>query len=408
MKKIYALTLGCPKNLVDTEKLLFVRFGEYRLVTEPEHADIILINTCSFILPAKEEGIDTIFEMVEIAKGSPSPKRIIVTGCMVEQYGAQLQADLPEVELFSDQDMLYYDGRVLTTSPFAYLKIAEGCSRQCAFCTIPSFKGPYRSRQMKDILSEAALLKGKTQELIIVSQDSSNYGMDQGKALLPELLLRLSDLGFPWIRLLYLYPEGINETLLQVMASRENICNYLDIPLQHLSSQVLQNMKRPGNLDSYLKLVEMARQTLPGVSIRSTFILGFPGETDSDFDFFLDGLERLRLNRVGFFGYSDEAEAPSAALTDKVGEDVIEKRLKEAAFLQDEISGELLQGHVGRKLNVLIEGFDEEKGAFWGRSQYEAPEVDGVVWIRASALNAGRFYPVTITHALEHDLEGVL
>ncbi|PKL14243.1 MAG: 30S ribosomal protein S12 methylthiotransferase RimO, partial [Spirochaetae bacterium HGW-Spirochaetae-6] len=169
-----------------------------------------------------------------------------------------------------------------------------------------------------------------------------------------------------------------------------------------------QNMKRPGNLDSYLKLVEMARQTLPGVSIRSTFILGFPGETDSDFDFFLDGLERLRLNRVGFFGYSDEAEAPSAALTDKVGEDVIEKRLKEAAFLQDEISGELLQGHVGRKLNVLIEGFDEEKGAFWGRSQYEAPEVDGVVWIRASALNAGRFYPVTITHALEHDLEGVL
>ncbi|PKL15029.1 MAG: 30S ribosomal protein S12 methylthiotransferase RimO, partial [Spirochaetae bacterium HGW-Spirochaetae-6] len=204
MKKIYALTLGCPKNLVDTEKLLFVRFGEYRLVTEPEHADIILINTCSFILPAKEEGSDTIFEMVEIAKGSPSPKRIIVTGCMVEQYGAQLQADLPEVELFSDQDMLYYDGRVVTTSPFAYLKIAEGCSRQCAFCTIPSFKGPYRSRQMKDILSEAALLKGKTQELIIVSQDSSNYGMDQGKALLPELLLRLSDLGFPWIRLLYL------------------------------------------------------------------------------------------------------------------------------------------------------------------------------------------------------------
>lgn len=408
MKKIYALTLGCPKNLVDTEKLLFARFGEYQPVEKPEHANIILINTCSFILPAKEEGIDTIFEMVELSKRSETRKRIIVTGCMVEQYGAQLQADLPEVELLLDQDVLYYEGRILTTSPFTYLKIAEGCSRQCAFCTIPSFKGPYRSREMKDILREAALLKGKTQELILVSQDTSYYGTDQGKALLPELLLRLSDLGFPWIRLLYLYPEGINEALLKVMASRENICKYLDLPFQHLSASVLRSMKRPGDLDSYVKLVEMARRHLPGVSIRSTFILGFPGETDADFDFFMDGLERLRLNRVGFFGYSDEAEAPSSGFAGKVAEDVIEKRLKEAAFLQDEISGELLQSHVGSRLNVLIEGFDEEKGAFWGRSQYEAPEVDGVIWVKASQIKAGRFYPVTITHALEHDLEGEL
>jgi ribosomal protein S12 methylthiotransferase len=381
LKTIHVVSLGCPKNLVDTEKILAGHFSGLKPVSDPRDADVIFINTCSFILPAKEESIETILEFAQWKKQYPD-KRIVVTGCLWEQHGEELAEEIPEVEFLSNKNVFLSLERNLTTSPYAYLKIAEGCSRKCSFCTIPLFKGNHKSRSMEDILEEARMMEGKVEELIVVSQDTSYYGTDlYQESRFPDLIRSLSDMNFPWIRILYFYPQNITPEIMDLMASRDNICNYLDLPLQHLSGPVLRSMKRWGSFEEYKAIIDAFRERIPDIAIRSSFIVGYPGETREDFEFLLDGLDELKLDRVGFFGYSDEAEAFSASLEGKVPEEVIEERLSRAVFVQEEISEEKLEKRIGKTEKILIEHFDSQENRYIGRSQYEAPEIDGIIYL---------------------------
>lgn len=406
MEKIFVVSLGCPKNLADTEKILFEHFKNYLIVTNPEEADVFFINTCSFILPAKEESIDTIFEFVEYKKKFPD-KRVIVSGCLLEQYGGELEKEIPEAEFLSNKGIFLTQGRVITTRAFSYLKIAEGCSRKCAFCTIPLFKGTHKSRELNDILSEAKEMEGSVQELIIVSQDTSFYGMDSYKTpKLYDLLSYLSDMDFPWIRVMYFYPENLTDSILDLIASRPNICNYIDIPFQHLSDPILKKMKRWGSYEQYKNIVSNIRSRIPESSIRTSFIVGFPGETQKDYETLLGGLDEFQFNRVGFFSYSDEPETASFRLEGKVEEEEKEKRISQASFIQEEISEEILKGRIGKIYKVLEEGYDPEKEAFYGRTEFEAPEIDGLVYFQSDKKTENNFKNILITDSDQHNLSG--
>ena len=433
---VHLVSLGCARNLVDSEGMLgrLQRAG-WHLLEEPDDADVIVVNTCSFIESAANESIDTILALARY-KTEGACRALIVTGCLPERYGEGIGRELPEVDLFlgtgafdrivdavegmladrrcvlPDPDRIDLSGpdapRVQTLPHSAYLKIAEGCSRTCTYCIIPKLRGRQKSRAEGEILTEARrLVDAGTRELILVAQDSTAYGRDRsGGPGLASLLQRLSDLSNDiWIRVLYGHPESINEDIIRTMGERPNICPYFDLPVQHASDRILRRMGRHHTREELFSLFSQIRETVPRASLRTTVIVGFPGETDRDFKTLLSFAEAVRFDHLGAFTYSDADDLPSHRLGGHVSRAVAEKRRDRLMERQVAISTEKNTAHLGRTLDVLIEE-SPEPGLYLGRTDFQAPEVDGLVYVNGQELVLGRFATVKITDTLEYDLVG--
>ncbi len=430
--------MGCSKNLVDSEIMLgSLREAGYEITNAAEEADAIVINTCGFIGPAKEESIDTILEMAEYKKRGRCCA-LVVTGCLSQRYGRELLEEMPEIDgmlgtgyldqlpqvlekiklgekpvLLGEPQFNYDAGapRLVTTGAHSvYIKIAEGCSHRCAYCMIPAIRGPYRSRSMESIVAEAEELVGQgAKELILIAQDTSAYGKDRpGSPGLPELLRELSKLsGVHWLRVLYTYPTNFSERLIEEFAVNPKVCRYVDIPLQHASNDVLMRMGRGPVADLQRRLIYRLREAMPDVALRSSFIVGFPGETEAEFQELLEFLEEMRFDHVGIFSYSQEEGSPAAELPDQVPEEVKRERLQRAMLLQQQIAREKNQARVGEILEVLVDGPSPETDlVLTARSQYQAPEVDGVIYIGNCWLPQGTLAKVRIVEGHTYDLVG--
>lgn len=424
--KINVITMGCSKNIVDSEVLMGqLRANEMDVEHESQEddANIIIINTCGFIDNAKQESIDTILRYAEEKKDGNIDK-LYVTGCLSERYKENLEEEIPEVDAYfgtldlpqllhtleADYKHELVGERLLTTpSHYAYFKIAEGCDRPCSFCAIPIMRGGHVSRPQEDLVAEAKKLAAQgTKELILIAQDLTYYGLDiYKKRTLADLLRALSDVeGIEWIRLQYAYPSGFPMDALEVMAERDNICNYLDIPLQHGSSNMLKLMRRGIDREKTEKLIETIREKVPGIAIRTTLIAGHPGETEEDFDEMMDFVERMRFDRLGIFTYSHEENTHSGSMDDDVPEEVKEERAAQIMEVQQDISLELNAQKIGRTYKVL---FDRKEGGYFvGRTEFDSPEVDNEVLVNAKDfyVRIGDFANVKITDASEFDLFG--
>ena len=439
--KIGFVSLGCPKNLVDTEVMMgqLTQAG-HELTPHPSDADVIVVNTCSFIDPAKQESVDTILEMAEYKKSGRAQK-LIVAGCLVERFRDDIRKNLPEVDaLVGTNELeritalcegvepkanpleayLYHDAtpRVLSTPRhYAYLKIAEGCDHPCTFCVIPQYRGAFRSRRFESVISEATRLFSQgVREINLIGQDTTCYGEDLGlKDGLAVLLARLAQIETDhpkWVRFLYAYPNKVTQKLLDTIAQHEALVKYIDMPLQHASASVLKRMKRGAHGDIFLKLIERIRRTIPGVAIRTSMIVGFPGETDRDFEELCQFVEAARFDRLGAFSYSDEDTSKSYALDGKVGARVIYQRKRRLMSLQRKISRAHNRELVGRELPVLVEGPSAESELVWeARLPTQAPDIDGVCYISEPGehpLQAGEFRTMRIVKAHDYDLTGDL
>ena len=446
MKKVGFISLGCPKNLVDSEVMMgeLAREG-YEITRDASEADTLVVNTCGFIDAAKKESVDAILEAARL-KSEGKCKRLVVAGCLVERYRDELRAEIPEVDAFigtsqvteitkvADEKVntrslpvlplgnqtatyLYDDStpRVLATpSHFAYVKIAEGCDRPCAFCFIPQMRGHFRSRRFGSVVAEAKKLAEQgVKELVLVAQDSSRYGEDLGEqdalAALMRELCRLE--GVEWVRVMYTYPTHISDAFLDALASEPKAVKYLDMPLQHASQNVLKLMKRGGNRESLERLIKRVRERVPGIAVRTTFITGFPGETEEDFDELLAFIRNVEFDRVGVFTYSDEEGTPAFELPDKVDPKIALKRRDRLMREQSRISLRRNRARVGETVRVLFEGASEETDLLWqGRMETQAPEIDGCVLINDApegcAPEPGDFVNVLITEAQQYDLVG--
>lgn len=425
MKKINIVTLGCSKNTVDSENVaghlkeagFTIRFDD-----DKNDADIVIINTCGFIGDAKEESIAAILEYAELKRRKKNPKKVVVCGCLSQRYADELRAEIPEVDAFygvNDWNKLLGDimdeysekdftaQRVVSTPKhYAYLKIAEGCNRSCSYCAIPLIRGKFVSRPIDDLVGEAKQLVAQgVKELLVIAQDTTYYGMDiYGKRALAELLERLAvESGAKWIRLHYTFPSSFPDDVIEVMKKYKCICNYIDIPLQHISTDVLASMKRGIDKEGTLQLMQMFRNKLPDVAIRTALIVGYPNETEEDFDQLKDFVRDMRFDRLGVFRYSAEEGTPSFPLGDTVSEEEKQRRMDEIMELQETISIKKNSEKVGKEYMVLI---DRREGDFWvGRTEYDSPEIDNEVLISAEEmLVEGRFYKVRIIEAMEYDL----
>ncbi|WP_276368921.1 30S ribosomal protein S12 methylthiotransferase RimO [Chryseolinea sp. H1M3-3] len=423
--KVNIVTLGCSKNLVDSEVLLTqLRGNGIDAVHESktDDANVVVINTCGFIDNAKQESIDTILRYVD-AKEEGIVDKVYVTGCLSQRYKDDLEKEIPNVDAwFGTRDLSrmlkvfnanykqeLIGERILTNpSHYAYLKISEGCDRPCSFCAIPLMRGGHISRPIEELVLEAKnLAKQGTKELLLIAQDSTYYGLDlYKKRNLAELLLRLSDVpGIEWIRLHYAFPAGFPMDVLDVMAERGNICNYLDIPLQHASSRMLQLMRRGTTREKTEELLNSIRAKVPGIAIRTTMIAGHPGEREQDFEELLDFVKKSRFDRLGVFTYSHEDNTHSYTMPDDVAEDVKQERMEAVMELQENISLELNTKKIGQTFKVLVDR--KEGGVFVGRTESDSPEVDNEVIIKSEEyLRIGDFVNVTITAASEFDLTG--
>ena len=430
--KIGVVSLGCVKNRVDTEQMLsLLTQAGHEFTTDPAQAEVLLVNTCGFIDPAKEESIQTILEMAQY-KRTGRCKKLIVTGCLAQRYGDALLSDMPEidallgvnqyaqivqaveeamqgerVDLRARSNQMLECGRVLTTPAYsAYVRIGEGCNNRCAYCAIPLIRGGYRSRDEQAILDEMRMLsQNGAKEQILISQDTSRYGSDCGGSL-RELIARAALVpGVEWLRVLYMYPDEIDEALLEEMARHDNVCKYLDLPLQHASPTVLRRMNRRGDINDAKRLLLRAREM--GFTLRTTFIVGFPGETQEDFQQLMDFTREVRFDRMGAFKYSQEEDTPAAAMPDQVPEEIKEARLSQLMALQASISRELNERRVGSECRVLVTGFDGM--LYTGRSEMEAPDSDGSILFTAPReLTPGEFVRVRIVRADTYDLYGKL
>lgn len=427
IQKIFIENLGCAKNLVDSERILglMLRNG-YRQTHNPNDADIVLINTCSFILPSREESIEVIFDYIQLK--NQNLKKIIVTGCLVETNANELRNELPEVDFIVNNRNLaevlkilslkeenincyYLNREPVYNNGYSYIKISEGCNRSCSFCTIPLFKGKLKSRTIDSLMKESKnLVELGAKELVLVAQDTTDYGKDINIGIVDLLKQLITIENLKWIRLLYTYPTTITDELIRIIAENNNICSYIDVPLQHLDNKILSSMKRKGSREKYISLINRMRERIPDIAIRSTFIVGFPGETEKEFQVLYDTLKELKLDRVGVFTYSYEEDTYSSKLPNQVDEETKKDRQKLLMELQENISIEKLKKRVGKIYNVLIEEKIEAKGNekpyYLGRSEYEAPEVDGNIIIAHRNLKIGEMYKVKITQSLEHDLFG--
>jgi ribosomal protein S12 methylthiotransferase len=446
MKKVGFISLGCPKNLVDSEVMMGrLKQEGYELTSDAAEADTLVVNTCGFIDAAKKESIDAILEAARL-KSEGKCQRLVVAGCLVERYRDELRAEMPEVDAFigtsqindittvadsrvntrslpvlplGNQTATYlYDEstpRVLATpGHFAYVKIAEGCDRPCAFCFIPQMRGHFRSRRFGSVVAEAKqLVEQGVREIILVAQDSSRYGEDLGEAdALAHLMRELCRLeGVEWVRVMYTYPTHISDAFLDVLASEPKAVKYLDMPLQHASRNVLKLMKRGGNRESLERLVERVRARVPGIAVRTTFITGFPGETEEDFAELQAFIRNVEFDRVGVFTYSDEEGTPAFDLPGKVDPKVARARCANLMRAQSRISLRKNRARVGEVVRVLFEGASEETDLLWqGRMGTQAPDIDGCVLINDApdgfAPEPGLFVNVEITEAQQYDLVG--
>lgn len=433
--KVYIETLGCPKNFNDTEVAKGSLCGEndFTLAASPEDADIIMVNTCGFINDAKKESIDKIFEMSAYKHAG---KKLVVSGCLSERYSKELFDEMPEVdcfigvneyeqlpEIFRNLDMrknlvggcigdtLPRMQRKLDDNPFtSTLKIAEGCDNFCAYCVIPSIRGGFRSKRMEDVLAEAEeLAAAGCKELILIAQDVTNYGIDlYGAYQLPELLRQLCRIeGIVWIRLMYCYEDRITDELIAVMATEPKICHYIDIPIQHAADTVLTAMNRRSTGASIRTTIRKLREAIPDMHIRTTLIVGFPGETEDDFEALLDFVETMRFERLGVFAYSREEGTPAGEMENQIDEAVKEARLDAIMRRQLEISLAVNEAKIGKTFTVLVEERDAD-GSYIGRTAYDAPEIDdSVLFTSKRALKAGDFVQVQINDAFDYDLIGV-
>lgn len=423
MKKrtVNLITLGCSKNLVDSEKILGkLSADRFELMHDADQpADIVIVNTCGFIRDAKQESIDTILSFVEARKRG-EVQELLITGCLSQRYREELRREIPEVDAWFgvfDTDTLMehlrqkYAGkdhfRVLTTpAHYAYLKVSEGCDRTCAFCAIPMIRGKHVSVPPEDLLREAGELASRgVRELILIAQDLSSYGRDlTGKSMLAPLVEALAEIeGIVWIRLHYAYPNNFPEDVIQLMAGNPKVCPYLDIPLQHIHGPLLQSMRRGHGKSTATELIRKLRRDVPGIALRTTMMVGYPGETDEVFRELLDFVRQARFERLGVFTYSPEEGTPAYALGDPVPEKVKQARAAELMELQQQISLEINESRIGQVLTVLVDAEDAE--GFYGRTIFDSPEVDNEVWLEKSpGIAPGDFVRAEVTGAGEFEL----
>ncbi len=442
--KLYIETMGCPKNFNDSESIggIWESTG-MSLTDDPAEADAILVNTCGFINDAKQESIGCIFDMArfidESEKQAPDHEKkiLIVSGCLSQRYGRELAEEMPEVDIFlgvndyeklpqlvkeyrkgkrlqafSCQPDAFYEfsARKIKDNPYSMtLRIAEGCNNCCAYCVIPQIRGAYRSRPMENIIEEAELLASKgCREIILIAQDVTEYGTDiYGRLMLPELLRKLCRIdGVRWIRLMYCYEDKITDELIEVMASEEKICNYIDIPLQHVSDGVLSAMNRHSTAESIKDTIGRLRAAMPDIHIRTTLITGFPGETEEEFEELLEFVEKTRFERLGVFAYSREEGTAAGDMENQIDEDIKAMRADAIMRRQLDISRETNESKVGDTVTVMVDGTDED-GAFLGRTVYDAPEIDNtVIFASDEELVPGDMVQVNITDAFDYDLVG--
>ncbi len=431
-KTIGVISLGCDKNRVDTEKMLAV-LGSDKITQDQEEAQIIIVNSCAFLESSRKEAIETVFDVNELRKTGKLEK-IVLTGCMPQKFVADMFDEFKEVDVFlgtSDYEFLpeaielAYQGervnfvgkakefkekkRVVTTPlHYAYLKIADGCDNHCTYCLIPSIRGKYRSEKEEDLVAEAQSL-GDVKELILVAQDVTRYGEDiYGENKFAELLRKLSALdNIGSIRILYCYPDKLTDELIAEIKNNDKIIKYLDIPLQHADPVVLKRMNRKGTGEGYLKLIAKLRKEIPDIAIRSTFIAGFPGETEEQFENLLEFIKEAKLTNAGFFAYSREEGTPAYRLPDQIDEKVKQSRVKKLYAAQKKVSEERNKSLVGKQIRVICDGVDYDKQSFYGRAYFSAPEIDGKAYFTYDGeIKQGEYYNVKITKADAYDLYG--
>lgn len=436
--KILFISLGCDKNLVDSEEMLGLLNREHFEFTDDEsEADVIVINTCCFVNDAKEESVNTILQMAEYRK-SGSCKALIVTGCLAQRYKTEISDEIPEVdailgtssydkivdavksticgekyEKFNPLDELIVEEseRVVTTGGhYAYIKIAEGCNKCCTYCIIPKIRGRYRSVPEEDILKTAEkLVENGAKELILVAQETTLYGVDlYGRKMLPDLLKKICKIpGLIWVRILYCYPEEITDELIEVMKNEPKVCHYIDMPIQHASDKILKAMGRRTNRVELTERILKIRKEIPDIVLRTTLISGFPGETEENHEEMLDFVDEMEFERLGVFAYSPEEDTAAAEMPDQIDEDIKIKRRNEIMELQQEIAFENAENMIGRDLLVMIEGKVVDENAYVGRTYMDCPNVDGNIFITTDEeLITGDFVKVKVTGAAEYDLIG--
>ncbi|MBQ7034143.1 MAG: 30S ribosomal protein S12 methylthiotransferase RimO [Clostridia bacterium] len=437
MSNVGFIGLGCEKNTVNTEKMIAaVRAAGHRIVGDLDQCEAVVINTCGFIESAKQEAIETIFEVAQL-KAEGTVQKIIVAGCLPERYQKEIAAEMPEVDgflgvgsfqrvaealekvlageriaWFDDKENLQLEGeRVLTSPPHtAYIKIADGCNNRCAYCCIPDIRGRYHSRPIEAIVAEAKkLCADGAKELILIAQDTTNYGVDlYGARCLPKLIREVLKVdGLEWLRLLYLYPDKIDEELIDLFAQEEKLIPYIEMPIQHGVGSVLKRMNRPGDEESLLALVENLRARIPNVTLRTTLIVGFPGETEEEFEALCNFVRKAQFDKLGVFCYSREEDTPAYDLPDQIEEEVKERRRDVIETIQADIVEQKQAAMVGKTLTVLVEGFDRFGECWYGRSVMEAPDIDGKIFFTgAGSIVPGAFIEIEIEDTMDFDLIG--
>lgn len=435
--KVGMVSLGCPKNQVDAEIMLsFLQEGGYEITDDENQAQAIIVNTCGFIADAKQEAIDNIIELGELKKKG-TLKAIIVTGCLAERYRDEILSEMPEVDAvvgigenkniceivskalggcpyspFSEKENLLMNGDRMLTSPSytAYLRIADGCDNRCTYCAIPMIRGKFRSREMENVIAEAEnLAKGGAKEIILIAQDTTRYGEDlYGEYKLPELLDELQKIdGIEWIRILYTYPDKITDELISSIKRNDKVLHYLDIPMQHASDKILKRMNRSGDSKMLRDLMKKLREEIPDITIRTTFIVGFPGESDEDFETLAEFVQQSKFSRMGAFTYSAEEGTPAAEFPDQIDEEVKSRRLEVLMAEQSVVNDELAEAQIGKTLDVLVEGYDRMNKCYYGRSKMDAPDIDGKVFFMTEKEHkAGEILPLKIYDRIDYDLLG--
>ena len=434
MATIALISLGCPKNQVDADRLCHALLAAGHATTaDPAEADVILINTCGFIESAKQEAIDTILEAVELKQGAHPPK-VVVTGCLAERYREEIQKEIPEVdatvgigcnadiaalvaralagekvEAFSKKTDLPLEGPRVISTPrhYAYLKIAEGCNNRCSYCAIPLIRGPLRSRRLEDVLAEARWLAGEgVKELIVVAQDVTAYGDDLGRNQTAELLDALNQVeGIRWIRLLYAYPERVTDGFIAAMARNSKVLPYLDLPIQHINSEILRSMNRKGDRETVLSAIRRLREGIPGLTLRTTLIAGYPGETQAQFEELCAFVKETEFDRLGCFAYSEEEGTPAARM-EQLPLSLREERAERIMEIQAGVMARKQEQKLGKELTVICDGLDEETGLYACRSAADAPEIDALVYVNSPdlPLEEGGFYRVQVEESDVYDL----
>lgn len=434
--KVGVVSLGCPKNQCDAEMMLAKIYkAGYKIVDEAGLADVVVINTCGFIQSAKEEAIEEIIEAIN-RKNDGINKKIIVTGCLAQRYQQQMDEEFPEVDavlgLGKNEDIISAIERVLnnervidfgkvedhkldgdrlqaTLPHYAYLRIADGCDNCCTYCAIPQIRGRFHSRTMENIIAEAeGLVENGVKELILVAQDTTRYGEDlYGKIMLPELLEKLCQLDVKWIRMLYCYPERVTDELIDVIAKQDKICKYMDLPIQHCNGEILKDMNRKGDRESLTALINKLREKIPGITLRTTFITGFPGETEEQFTELAEFAHEIKFERLGCFAYSAEDGTPAADFPNQVADAEKEHRAEIIMEQQDVRVGEYCNSLIDSETEVVVEGYDRYSEMFFGRDASYAPEIDGMIYFTCSEkLALGDFVKIKITDNMDNNLIG--